>query len=78
MLANNLCFKHILGKVIDAIAQECKLKNNNNQSNSLKLRLFMKDNGILVSNNMAIKLEDLLKENKFINGDSLSMSYVTE
>lgn len=66
----------VSGKIIDVIAQECKLKNENNQANSLKLRLFSKENGNILSKDMAIKLEDILSRSQIFDGDSLLLTYV--
>lgn len=66
----------VLGRVIDAVADECKLTNKNNQSDSLKLRLFHKATGEILSTNLAHKIESLLGDESLIEGEDLLMEYV--
>nr|XP_022902171.1 AN1-type zinc finger protein 1-like [Onthophagus taurus] len=67
-----------LGRVIDAIADEIKITNKNNQANVLKLRLFKKETGETVSSIMSKKLEDLLKADEIVDGEELLIEYVSE
>lgn len=67
-----------LGKSIDALAQEFKIPNNNNQINSLKLRLFSADNGHVLAPTMSEKMEEILNRKGIMNGQSLILEYVTD
>ncbi|GJQ76568.1 hypothetical protein Trydic_g2265 [Trypoxylus dichotomus] len=65
-----------IGRAIDAIAEEIKVPNNNNQATALKLRLFRGDNGQILTASMFEKIEDLLNKQNIINGQSLILEYV--
>lgn len=65
-----------IGRAIDAIAQECKIPNHNNVKSALKLRLFKSD-GHILGDDTSDKLETLLTEGTFINGDTLNLEYVS-
>lgn len=67
-----------LGKVIDAIADECKVTNKNNQSTGSKLRLFHKSSGEIVFTNLSVKLEELLLNKDVFDGEDLVFEYVYE
>lgn len=67
-----------VGRVIDAIAEEHKLQNNNNKSAEKKLRLFKKDDGNIISKNVSDNINSLLKENCLINGENLVIAYVMD
>lgn len=67
-----------VGRAIDAIAQEMKLKNNNNKLNEKKLKLFSKEDGEIISSNMSTLLTDLLKSKVIVDGGSLVIQYVDE
>ncbi|KAF2879561.1 hypothetical protein ILUMI_26610 [Ignelater luminosus] len=64
-----------LGRVIDAIAEECKASNKNNISNCPKLRLFHKS-GEILSPVLSNKLETLLSDQEVIDGEDLILEYV--
>ncbi|XP_060530709.1 AN1-type zinc finger protein 1-like [Cylas formicarius] len=68
--------KWSVGKVIDAVAEECTLPNNNHKSTSKKLRLYKKMDQSNVCNNLAVSVEKLLSDNILINGEDLIISYV--
>jgi len=65
-----------LGRVIDAAAEECKVVNKNNQSNALKLRLFHKLTGEILSIDLSKMLSTLLIEDSVIDGEELVLEYV--
>lgn len=65
-----------IGKAIDVIAEECKLRNCNNQINSTKLRLFIKESKDIISDDMSIKMLEILNRNQIVDGDSLYLGYV--
>lgn len=65
------------GRVIDAIAEECKVANNNNISNCPKLRLFHKS-GEILSLILYNKLEMLLADKEVIDGEDLILEYVSD
>ncbi|KAF5281806.1 hypothetical protein FQA39_LY05020 [Lamprigera yunnana] len=67
-----------LGKAIDFIANECKATNKNNQSNAAKLRLFHKSSQEIVTNDLSIKLEQLLLNVNIVNGENLILEYVSD
>ncbi|KAI4467476.1 arsenite inducuble rna associated protein aip-1-related [Holotrichia oblita] len=67
-----------IGKAIDAIAQEFKIPNNNNQTVSQKLRLFKVDDGHILTSTMSEKVEELLNTQMIINGQSLKLEYVSD
>ncbi|KAK9886696.1 hypothetical protein WA026_017613 [Henosepilachna vigintioctopunctata] len=66
-----------LGRAIDAIADECKLQNNNNRNGELKLRLFKMDSQI-VSTNMSDYMKDLIGNETIIDGDNLIIEYTKD
>ncbi|KAL3288096.1 hypothetical protein HHI36_002546 [Cryptolaemus montrouzieri] len=66
-----------VGRAIDAIAEECKLQNNNNRSGELKLRLFKTDKNI-VSHVMSNSMKDLLQNEIIIDGEDLIIKYVND
>lgn len=66
----------ILGRAIDAIAEECRLVNKNNQTNALKLRLFLKSSSEILTTDLTKTLENLLAEQIIIDGDNLIIEYV--
>lgn len=66
------------GRAIDSIAEEMKLQNNNNKSNSLKLRLFVKETCHILSEDLSKTLEWLLKEHIIVDGENLIMEYVAD
>lgn len=65
-----------LGRAIDAIAVELKLQNCNNKAQALKLRLFRKKDFHIVCENLSETLENLLKTDVIIDGDTLILEYV--
>lgn len=65
-----------LGRSIDGIANELKIENNNNRNDKFKLRLFKKDDGKLLSRELSVTLEVLLKENIICDGENLILEYV--
>lgn len=65
-----------LGRAIDAIANECNLRNDNNLSSSKKLRLFKKVTGQAISNDMSSNLADLIMTGIVANGENLIIEYV--
>lgn len=67
---------NFVGRAIDAIAQECKVANNNNQSNAPKLRLFDKSTGEILSRNLATTIESLLNDRVILEGSDLILAYV--
>lgn len=67
-----------LGKVLDIISDLCGVENKNNSGgdNTKKLRLFKHSNGeLLTIDNFNIVLEDLLKSEEVLNGDTLILEY---
>lgn len=62
-----------LGRVVDEIADQCKIVSDPNPS-SPKLRLFHM-NGNILSENMAILLQKLLEDNVVIDGASLGIDF---
>ncbi|KAK9711651.1 hypothetical protein QE152_g25350 [Popillia japonica] len=67
-----------IGKAIDAIAEELKIPNNNNQAVSQKLRLFRTDDGHILTSVMSEKVEELLNTQVIIDGQSLKLEYVLD
>ncbi|XP_017770164.1 PREDICTED: AN1-type zinc finger protein 1-like [Nicrophorus vespilloides] len=67
-----------VGRAIDAVADECKVQNKNNQSAALKLRLFKEDGGDIISKLVSDKLEDLIAANLLYNGENLVLEYVDD
>lgn len=65
-----------VGRVIDSVSDLCNVMNKNNEANSKKLRLFKRTDGIQISTDMSVKMNDLLIENKIINGECLILEYV--
>ncbi|KAH1000713.1 AN1-type zinc finger protein 1 [Dendroctonus ponderosae] len=68
-----------LGRAIDAIADECKLPNNNNKSNEKKLRLFRERHASdpqIISDDMSKRLSSLLAEKALVDGEDLVIQYV--
>lgn len=66
-----------LGRTIDAIADECKLQNNNNKGVEKKLRLFKEDSR-LVSGDLSIALSSLLADKVIVDGEDLIIEYVSD
>lgn len=66
-----------VGRVIDAVASECKLTNHNNKSTEKKLRLFKQDRTVL-SKNLSDTLASILAQEVIMNGDDLIIDYVDE
>ncbi|XP_001812177.1 AN1-type zinc finger protein 1-like [Tribolium castaneum] len=66
-----------LGRAIDAIASECKLRNDNNKSGEKKLRLFKQDSGE-ISKNLADGLEKLISDGVIMDGENLIITYVDD
>lgn len=69
---------NILGRSIDAIAHECEVPNNNNQANAMKLRLFAKTGGGILSKNLASLISALMDEKVVIDGDDLVLACVED
>ncbi|KAK5647286.1 hypothetical protein RI129_002178 [Pyrocoelia pectoralis] len=67
-----------LGRVIDAVAEECKLTNRNNRSDSPMLRIFLKSCREIVSSNLSVTMQTLLCNNTIVDGDNLIIEYVNE
>ncbi|XP_031328342.1 AN1-type zinc finger protein 1-like [Photinus pyralis] len=67
-----------LGRVIDAVAEEGKLTNKNNQSNLPQLRLFLKSSREVVSSNLGVTMQELLFNGAIVDGDNLIIEYVKE
>lgn len=67
-----------VGRIIDAIAVECKLRNNNNKSTEKKLRLFKQDNKQLITKNLSTCMVELLNCGHIIDGETLIIEYVDE
>lgn len=67
-----------LGRTIDAIADECKLQNNNNKGVEKKLRLFKKEDSRLVSGDLSIALSTLLADKVIVDGEDLIIEYVSD
>lgn len=65
-----------VGRAIDFFAKRMKVENNNNVQDAPKLRLFIKENGLLVTNEMDTVFEALVKDQIIIDGDSLVLEYV--
>ena len=73
-VSKSWCF----GKVLDVISDLCGVENKNNVGgeNKKKLRLFKYSNGeLLTIENFNIVLEDLLKSEEVLNGDTLILEY---
>ena len=67
------------GKVLDVISDLCGVENKNNVGgeNMKKLRLFKHSNGeLLTIENFNIVLEDLLKSEEVLNGDTFVLEYI--
>jgi hypothetical protein len=67
-----------IGRAIDAIADECKIKNDNNKSMGKKLRLFKQDSGEILSKDLANSLQLLVDNGVIIDGESVIMEYVND
>ncbi|CAG9764081.1 unnamed protein product [Ceutorhynchus assimilis] len=67
-----------LGRVIDAVAEECKLQNNNHKGNEKKLRLFKKDDKKIVFGNLTATLSGLLADKVIVDGEDLIIEYVSD
>lgn len=67
-----------VGRTIDAIAQEMKLKNNNNKINEKKLRLFKMEDGEIIATNVSTILNSLLDGKIILNGEHLIIQYVDD
>ncbi|KAL0269894.1 UNVERIFIED_CONTAM: hypothetical protein PYX00_007476 [Menopon gallinae] len=65
-----------VGRVIDSISELCNVVNKNNVANAKKLRLFRRKDGVQISTDMSVKVDDLISSNQIINGDCLIMEYV--
>lgn len=66
-----------LGRAIDAVANECKLRNDNNKSTEKKLRLF-KDQGETLSKNFSDTIEKLVTDGVVMDGENLLITYVND
>lgn len=64
-----------VGRVIDAVASECKLTNHNNKTTGKMLRLFKQDRTVLTKN-VSDSLDILLAQEVIVNGDDLIIDYV--
>lgn len=60
---------------MDAVAEECKVQNNNNQSGVSKLKLFDED-GKMLSDDMSRRIDGLLGEKRLFDGQTLILQYV--
>jgi len=67
-----------LGRTIDAIADECKLQNNNNKSTGKKLRIFRTDDKNIISNDMSVILSSLISHKVIVDGEDLIIEYVDD
>lgn len=67
-----------LGRAIDAVADECKLQNNNNKSTGPRLRLFKSDDKNIVSSNMALNFGSLISDKVIVDGEDLIIEYVDD
>lgn len=65
-----------VGKCIDAIADLCKIPNNNHKVSAQKLRLFKQENDELVGTDTSTKISDLLSNSFIVNGESLTIKYI--
>ena len=67
------------GKVLDIISDLCGVENKNNVGceNNKKLRLFKHSSGEIVTvENYSVLLDELIKSEKILNGESLIFEYV--
>ncbi|XP_057652423.1 AN1-type zinc finger protein 1-like [Diorhabda carinulata] len=65
-----------LGRAIDAIAQEMKLRNDNNKATDTKLRLFKEQGNASISSDLSITIKELIDHHVLFDGDSLLIKYV--
>jgi len=66
-----------VGRTIDFIATTASVPNSNNVSTAKKLRLFHKSSGKIVSEDLSLKLIDLIDEKgSLYSGESLQLEYV--
>lgn len=54
------------------------MKNNNNQCNALKLRLFKKETGEILSKDLSVNLLGLMDNNILADGECLVLEYVND
>lgn len=66
-----------VGRSIDAIAEECKMPNNNNKAMAAKLRFFRKMDNELVTSDMTVKMNLLISSTAVVNGDNLVLDYAS-
>jgi hypothetical protein len=67
-----------LGKVIDCVADLCKVENKNNIANQPKLKLFRHQDGAGLSCDMQTTLKELSIKEEIYNGDCLILEYVSD
>ncbi len=72
--------KHwVMGKVLDSLAEVCRVENPNNSASGELLKLFRRQDGCHVceGEKMQEKLEKLLQSEELFNGDRLVLEYIS-
>ena len=71
-----LCYRWVMGKIVDNISDTLSIPNFNNMGDREKLKLFRSVDGVSVCEDMSLDVKTILDKEDLFNGDKVLLEYV--